>query len=33
MLDKYLEMRTDNPNWFLDLDPTYNQQVKELVGL
>ena len=32
MIEKFLEMKTDNPNWFFDLDPTNNDHVKELAS-
>jgi hypothetical protein len=31
MLDKFLEMKTNNPKWFFDLDPTKDLSIKELV--
>ena len=32
MMDKYLAMRCDNPHWFMDLDPTNNLHMQELVS-
>jgi hypothetical protein len=33
MMDKYLAMRCDNPHWFMDLDPSTNEHMQELVRL
>jgi hypothetical protein len=32
-MDKYLAMRCDNPHWFMDLDPTTNDHMCELVKI